>query len=78
MLLPIIEGGIGLGVDLRAIQAHMNAFPLPLMHAPVVPPHAIPLYPVPALGTGDLLLRIRSSISHVAPFVGGGPAGWFR
>ena len=36
------------------------------MHAPVVPPYAIPLYPVPALGTGDLLLRISSSISPVA------------
>ena len=77
MLLPVVEGGIGLGVD-RAIRAHMNAFQLPLMHALVVPPHAIPLYPVPPFGTGDFLLRIRSLISHGTHFVSGGAAGWFQ
>ena len=67
MLFPVVEGGVSLGVRPRAIQAHMNALPLSLVHVSVVPPHAVSLHSVPALGTRDLFFRIRSSVNHVAP-----------
>ena len=53
MLLPVVEGGVSLGVRPRAIWAHMNLLSLSLMHVPVMASQAISLYSAPALGTGD-------------------------
>ena len=77
MSFPIMESRVRLLVHRGAERAHLYASSLSSMHGAVVMSQAVPLDPVAALGTRDLLLGVRETLSHRTSEIGGVAASDF-